>query len=192
MGRAYHGSGCVRTLRWPWVQIRQGDLARRRPRRILGGFSEGPRPKRLGRCSSSSSKHHEWKLDGYEGSSGKAGACNNDNFPRQTPSWPLSFPKSQSTEERNREAVLPDRLRHGRHCWLCPHGQRTHSPLDSTPGTPGLHPLHEGHSGEFVTELALMCTLHAFEQGCDLFERCFGFTVSTVGACTTGSTGTPE
>jgi hypothetical protein len=72
--------------------------------------------------------------------------------------------------------TLLGKLRYGRHRWLCPRCQRTHSPLDATLG---LHPLHEGNSGELVTELALLCTLHAFEQGCSLFERCFGFPVST-------------
>jgi hypothetical protein len=72
--------------------------------------------------------------------------------------------------------TLLGKLRYRRHRWLCPRCKRTHAPLDSTLG---LHPLHEGHSGEFVTELALLCTLHAFEQGCRLFERCFGFPVST-------------
>lgn len=72
--------------------------------------------------------------------------------------------------------TLLGKLRYRRHRWLCPRCKRTHAPLDATLG---LHPLHEGHSGEFVTELALLCTLHAFEQGCRLFERCFGFPVST-------------
>jgi hypothetical protein len=72
--------------------------------------------------------------------------------------------------------TLLGKLRYRRHRWLCPHCKRTHAPLDTTLG---FHPLHDGHSGEFVTELALMCTLHAFEQGCSLFERCFGFPVST-------------
>lgn len=78
-------------------------------------------------------------------------------------------------KETSRMTLL-GRLRYRRHRWLCPQCKRTHAPLDSTLG---LHPLHEGHSGEFVTELALLCTLHAFEQGCRLFERCFGFPVST-------------
>jgi hypothetical protein len=81
-------------------------------------------------------------------------------------------PQKKETER----LTLLGRLRYRRHRWLCPHCRLTHSPLDATLG---LHPLHEGHSGEFVTELALMCTLHAFEQGCNLFERCFGFPVST-------------
>ncbi|MFH2005300.1 MAG: ISKra4 family transposase [bacterium] len=78
-------------------------------------------------------------------------------------------------KETSRMTLL-GKLRYRRHRWLCPRCKRTHAPLDSTLG---LHPLHEGHSGEFVTELALLCTLHAFEQGCSLFERSFGFPVST-------------
>lgn len=72
--------------------------------------------------------------------------------------------------------TLLGKLRYRRHRWLCRKCKRTHAPLDATLG---LHPLHLGHSGEFVTELALLCTLHAFEQGCSLFERCFGCPVST-------------
>jgi len=62
-------------------------------------------------------------------------------------------------------------------------------PNSSSPTTESLHEELErlieaarqdpSLSAMVLTELALLCTLHAFEQGCRLFERCFGFPVST-------------
>jgi hypothetical protein len=72
--------------------------------------------------------------------------------------------------------TLLGRLRYRRRCWLCPHCKKTHQPLDAAID---LVIRHRAHSLEFVRELTLLCTLHAFEQGCKLFERCFGFEVST-------------
>ena len=76
-------------------------------------------------------------------------------------------PMSKPQMKEAKRLTLLGKLRYRRHRWLCPRCQRTHSPFDATLG---LHPLHEGNSGELVTELALLCTLHAFEQGCNLFE----------------------
>jgi hypothetical protein len=72
--------------------------------------------------------------------------------------------------------TLLGRIRYMRISWLCPNCRRGHEPLDATLF---LQPLHKGHSLEFVKELALFCTLHAFEQGCRFMERCFGCSVST-------------
>ena len=72
--------------------------------------------------------------------------------------------------------TLLGRLRYRRRSWHCAHCHRTHQPLDAAMD---LVVLHRAHSLEFVRELTLLCTLHAFEQGCTLFERCFGFPVST-------------
>ena len=72
--------------------------------------------------------------------------------------------------------TLLGKLRYRRRSWLCARCHKTHQPLDATLD---LVVMHHGHSLEFVRELTLLCTLHAFEQGCTLFERCFGFEVST-------------
>jgi len=72
--------------------------------------------------------------------------------------------------------TLLGKLRYCRRSWHCAHCRATHQPLDAAMG---LVVLHHGHSLEFVRELTLFCTLHAFGQGCALFERCFGFEVST-------------
>jgi hypothetical protein len=72
--------------------------------------------------------------------------------------------------------TLLGKLRYQRRSWLCPHCRKSHQPLDAMMD---LVVMHHGQSLEFVRELTLLCTLHAFEQGCSLFERCFGFEVST-------------
>jgi len=72
--------------------------------------------------------------------------------------------------------TLLGKLRYRRRSWLCPHCHKSHQPLDRTLD---LVVMYHGQSLEFVRELTLLCTLHAFEQGCTLFERCFGFEVST-------------
>lgn len=72
--------------------------------------------------------------------------------------------------------TLLGKLRYCRRSWHCEHCRRTHRPLDATMD---LVIKHHGHSLEFVRELTLLCTLHAFGQGCALFERFFGFEVST-------------
>jgi len=72
--------------------------------------------------------------------------------------------------------TLLGKLRYRRRSWLCARCHKTHQPLDATLD---LVVMHHGHSLEFVRELTLLCTLHSFEQGCTLFERCFGFEVST-------------
>jgi hypothetical protein len=84
----------------------------------------------------------------------------------------LSKPRRQEVER----LTLLGRLRYTRYRWLCRSCHHGHAPLDATLG---LVTEHEGHSGEAIRELALLCTLHAFEQGCALFERCFGCPVST-------------
>jgi len=95
----------------------------------------------------------------------------------QAPSCPRCGRRMRKPQARETTRMtLLGKLRYRRYRWLCRKCNRTHAPLDVTLG---LEPLHFGHSGEFVTELALLCTLHAFEQGCSLFERCFGFPVST-------------
>jgi DNA-directed RNA polymerase subunit RPC12/RpoP len=72
--------------------------------------------------------------------------------------------------------TLLGRVRYWRYRWLCAGCQRGFAPLETTLG---LAAEHAGHSGEAIKELALLCALHAFEQGCQLFERCFGCPVST-------------
>ena len=67
-------------------------------------------------------------------------------------------------------------LRYQRRSWLCKRCHKGYSPLDATLG---LVILHHGHSLEFVKKLTLMCVLHAFGRGCQLFKECFGFDVST-------------
>lgn len=73
-------------------------------------------------------------------------------------------------------ATLLGWVRYRRRCWLCKSCHKSHSPLDSTLG---LVILHHGHSLEFVKKVSLMCVLHAFGRGCELFKECFGFDVST-------------
>jgi len=84
----------------------------------------------------------------------------------------LRKPRKQAVGRR----TLLGRIRYWRRAWLCSHCHRSHKPLDDTLG---LVALHHGQSLEFVRELALLCVLHSFDQGCELFERCFGFSVST-------------
>ena len=78
-------------------------------------------------------------------------------------------------KETSRMTLL-GKVRYRRRCYLCRRCRTTHSPLDSTLG---LKSLHRGHSAGFVRELGLMCVLHAFGRGCDLFSRSYGFEVST-------------
>ena len=95
----------------------------------------------------------------------------------QAPRCPRCGRRMRKPQARKTSRMtLLGRIRYRRYRWHCRKCKRTHAPLDATLG---LEPLHLGHSGEFVAELALLCTLHAFEQGCSLFERCFGFPVST-------------
>ena len=78
-------------------------------------------------------------------------------------------------KERERMTLL-GKVQYRRRCYSCPQCHKMHSPLDSTLG---LKALHRGHSAGFVRELALMCVLHAFGRGCELFSRSYGFDVST-------------
>ncbi|MBU2431883.1 MAG: hypothetical protein KKH99_14415 [Proteobacteria bacterium] len=78
--------------------------------------------------------------------------------------------------KRTSRITLLGKLRYRRRSWQCARCHRTHAPLDAAMDQVVLH---RAHSLEFVRELTLLCTLHAFERGCTLFERCFGFAVST-------------
>jgi hypothetical protein len=93
------------------------------------------------------------------------------------PSCPRCGRKLRKPRKKQTTRVtLLGKLRYQRRSWLCPHCHKSHQPLD---GTLDLVVMYHGQSLEFVRELTLLCTLHAFEQGCTLFERCFGFEVST-------------
>ena len=78
-------------------------------------------------------------------------------------------------KETSRMTLL-GKVRYRRRCYSCQRCRKTYSPLDSTLG---LKALHRGHSAGFVRELGLMCVLHAFGRGCELFSRSYGFEVST-------------
>ncbi len=96
---------------------------------------------------------------------------------RGTPCCPRCGTRLRKPERKAiSRMTLLGRLRYWRRSWLCSGCHKSHRPLDATLE---LVQLHHGHSLEFVKALSLFCVLHAFEHGCTLFERCFGFPVST-------------
>lgn len=95
--------------------------------------------------------------------------------PQQCPACGTALVRTRNMRPTRRYTLL-GLLHYERRNYLCPNCNRSEYPLDW--GLDVLDRLH-GHSQEFASVVVLLTTLMPNAKAMDLFQKCFGFAVST-------------